>query len=133
VEEAMMPPRWNKVIADFFSNIVRSLLVIASIAVGLFAIGMIATIYQILSVDMRASYLSVNPANIRISASAFGQEMVDRVGHLDGVREASGAWRIGMRILSSPEQWSQLDLTALDFSENLPINRVELVDGKWPP
>ena len=51
---ARVRPRWHKVFSDLWSNKVRTLLVVASIAVGLFAVGMIATIYVILSEDIRA-------------------------------------------------------------------------------
>ena len=71
-----MRPRWAKVLADLWSNKTRSLLVIASIAVGLFAIGMIATLHTLLGEDLRSSYMRVNPANIIIRSTGFSQDWV---------------------------------------------------------
>jgi cell division protein FtsX len=62
--EAMMRPRWKKVFTDLWGNKLRSLLVIASITIGLFAVGLITAMHTILTQDMRTSYSSVNPANI---------------------------------------------------------------------
>ncbi len=52
----MIRPRWQKVIADLWGNRTRSILVVASIAVGLFALGVIATIYAVSLDDMRRGY-----------------------------------------------------------------------------
>ena len=57
-----MAPRWRKVLADLWSNKTRSLLVVLSIAVGVLAVGTVLGIQQIVSHDMRASYLAIHPA-----------------------------------------------------------------------
>ncbi len=52
----MARPRVQKVFSDLWGNRQRSLLVLASIVVGLFAIGVVGTIYVIGPQDMQASY-----------------------------------------------------------------------------
>ncbi len=37
----MLKPRWRKVLGDLWSNKTRTLLVVLSIAVGVFAVGMV--------------------------------------------------------------------------------------------
>jgi len=44
-----MRPRWKKVLADLWDNKLRTVLVVLSIAVGVFAVGMIAGAYVIIS------------------------------------------------------------------------------------
>ena len=61
-----MKPRWRKVIHDLLDNKARTLLVVFSIAVGVFSIGVIAGAYQIISNDMSASYSANKPANIEL-------------------------------------------------------------------
>ena len=70
----MIRPRWRKVLSDLWDNKLRTLLVVASIAVGVFSIGMIAGTYEIISKDMGASYASANPANIDIRTDDFNQD-----------------------------------------------------------
>ena len=60
----MIRPRWQKVIADLWGNRTRSILVVASIAVGLFALGVMATIYAVSLDDMQRGYAAVNPTMI---------------------------------------------------------------------
>jgi len=72
-------PRWSKVLADLWDNKTRSLLVVLSIAVGVFAIGTIANAFVILSEDIDASYAAVNPANITIITEPFDDALVESV------------------------------------------------------
>ena len=79
----MIRPRWHKVISDLWDNKMRTLLVVASIAVGVFSIGMIAGTYEIISHDMGASYASANPANIDLHTDDFGDVLLDSIKNLE--------------------------------------------------
>lgn len=128
-----MRPRWKKVFSDLAEHPIRSLLVIASIAVGLFAIGMIITIYIGLEADMPGSYALINPANIQVRSSGFDQEFVDHIANMSEVKESFGQWYGGMRVKTAPEKWSQIDLIASNELENKDIARLKVVEGKYPP
>jgi putative ABC transport system permease protein len=128
-----MRPRWNKVLTDLIGNQVRSLLVIASIAVGLFAVGMIITIHGVLSTDMIASYKAVNPANIQVRALSFDSNFVDRVKNIRGVADAYGAWTADMRLEINPDELVAIQIRATQHAEDVKINLVDVVQGKWPP
>lgn len=128
-----MRPRWRKVLADLSGNLVRSLLVTASIAVGLFAVGLIDTVHVVLGADMVASYAAVNPANIQVRAPFLSSDFVARVENLPGVRAAEGARVVDMRVLTGPEEWKQINLMSKDDFGAAKIAKVDLVEGKWPP
>jgi len=129
----MLRPRWYKVLADLWGNKVRSTLVIASIAVGLFAVGTIATIDVVLGQDMRASYTNVNPANIQLTIQPFQQELVESVRHMQHVADAVGARTFSLRVRSGPNEWTQVNLIAVPDFDEYTINRVHLERGVWPP
>jgi len=129
----MMRPRWHKVFSDLWGNKLRSLLVIASITIGLFAVGLITSMNQIINEDMRQGYSSVNPVNILVSASPFDDDLVNRIAKMDGVRQAEGVWRFAARARSSPDEWVTIELKAIPDIENMEINQVNLEDGVWPP
>jgi putative ABC transport system permease protein len=129
----MMRPRWRKVWADLWGNKVRLLLVVASISVGLFAVGMIDTIRVVLSADMRNGYAAVNPANIQVSSPSFNQDLVDQVRHAPGVNDAVGVYNTGLRLHSGPDEWIAISLQAITNFKKMDINRVDLVAGTWPP
>ena len=128
-----MRPRWNKVLADLWSNKTRSLLVIASITVGLFAIGMISTLRTMLGEDLRSSYTSVNAANIIVRSKGFNQDWVNHIARLPGIRQAEGAIFYSLRMEVGKDEYIGVDVHAYPHYDEMQINRVTLVDGKWPP
>ncbi len=83
-------PRWRKVLADLWESRSRTLLVVASIAVGVFAIGMIVSAYGVLAEDINLSFAAVHPANIEISMDPFHEDLVRIVERVPGVTDAEG-------------------------------------------
>ena len=55
VRPNVLRPRWSKVFSDLWENKTRTALVVASIAVGVFAIGTIISAYVILGQDINRS------------------------------------------------------------------------------
>jgi putative ABC transport system permease protein len=126
-------PRWKKVLTDLWGNKMRSILVIASITVGLFAVGLIMNMFIINREDMETGYKSVNPANIQVYASAFDEDLVNRVRRLDGVAMAEGVRSFSLRIRSANGEWKSIDFQAFPNIAEQQINRVRLLEGTWPP
>lgn len=129
----MLRPRWRKVLTDLWGNKVRSLLVVASITVGLFAVGIIVTIHTVLSEDMRRGYAVVNPANIQVMSEAFDQDLVDKIANLEGVKNAEGLRSASLRLKAGPDEWIGIDLKAISDFDEMRINQVRLEAGIWPP
>jgi putative ABC transport system permease protein len=129
----MIRPRWNKVLSDLWSNKSRSFLVVASIMIGLFAVGIIATIWVVISTSMASGYAAVSPANITISTQAFDQKLVDVIRHSEGVADAEGVYVAGLRARTGPYEWSSINLQAFANFQKMTINRVKRIEGSWPP
>ena len=55
-------PRWRKVWADLWGSKMRTLLVVLSIAVGVFAVGMVYSSYLMFSRDLTQSWTMAAPA-----------------------------------------------------------------------
>ena len=83
-----MRPRWRKVLSDLIDNKARTTLVVLSIAVGVFAIGVIAGAYRIISDDMSVSYAANNPSNIEIRMDDFDEDFLNTIRKFDGIKEA---------------------------------------------
>ena len=124
-----MRPRWRKVISDLWDNKSRTLLVVLSIAVGVFAVGMIAGAWVIISQDLGISYAAGNPANIQMSTTDFDKDLVNTVQKLDGVKEAEGRREVGVRIRLPGGEWMSLDLLANDDFEGSQINLAKALQG----
>jgi putative ABC transport system permease protein len=128
-----MRPRWKKIFSDLLEHPVRSLLVIASITIGLFAIGMIITIYVALKADMPASISMANQANVQIKSDGFDQDFVDHIEKMPNVQSAFGEWAGSLRIATGDDEWSQINITASDDLDKKDIATVRLLSGKYPP
>ena len=83
-----MRPRWRKVLHDLFDNKARTAMVVLSIAVGVFSIGVIAGAYAIISNDMSASYAANVPSNIELRMADFNDTALESVRNSSGVGEA---------------------------------------------
>ena len=130
---AVMRPSWQKVLADLWGDKTRSFLVIASIAVGVFSIGAIATTYAILSEDIGVSYSSAQPANIEIITDPFDDNLVKAVEKVPGVIGAEGRQMLSVRVGQDGLSWKPLDVVAVEDPVAAEINLLTLVNGTTYP
>jgi len=129
----MIRPRWKKVLSDIWGNRTRSLLVTASIMVGLLAIGIIATMYFVLTDQLRNGYAATNPANIFMNTSLYEKGYLDHLNRLDGVKLAEGSRVTSVRLQSEPGKWIAIKLKSEPDFADMQIGKIDLVDGVWPP
>lgn len=129
----MLSPRWRKVLADLMHNKTRTMIVVLSIAVGVFAIGSVFTSGAILSDDLSDSYAAVNPAHAVIYAEPFDQALVDSIRSMREVGAAEGRRTVSVRVQAGPDQWRSLQLHAIPDFDDLQINKLEPESGAWPP
>jgi len=130
---SMIRPRWRKVFSDLWGNRTRSLLVVASISVGLFAVGVITTLHMVITTDMQSGYQASNPANIQIVTVPFDDDLVDHIRRMQGVQETEGARIFGARLEASPGEWITINLKAVPAPEGMQINQITREAGRWPP
>ena len=101
-----MRPRWRKVLHDLWDNKARTLLVVFSIAVGVFSIGVISGAYAIISNDMSASYAANHPANIELRTDDFNDDILTSIRNSHGVGEAEGRRVVNFRVhAQGSDQW----------------------------
>ena len=125
-----MRPRWRKVLHDLWDNKSRTLLVVLSIAVGVFSIGVIAGAYQIIGNDMGVSYAANNPSNIELRMANFDQDVLDNIRNMRGIADAEARRVINFRARTThSDAWISLDVIAFkNFKENK-INLLKPVMG----
>ena len=128
IKPNLIKPRWSKVLTDLWEDKTRTGLVVASIAVGVFAIGMIITAFVILKADINHSYASVNPPNIEIQTDPFDKGLVRVMEKIPGVEEVEGRRIIQIRARKGDENWQGLSLVGVsDFKGN--INHLDPIEG----
>ncbi len=132
-KKSFVRPRWNKVLADLWDNKTRTLLVVASIAVGVFAIGAIITAYMILSEDIHVSYAAVNPANIEIMTDPFDDDFLRSIKEIPGVAEVEGRHNLSVSVIQDGETQQNLALIAVKDFDKSKINMRDPVEGAPMP
>ncbi|SFL57344.1 FtsX-like permease family protein [Pelosinus propionicus] len=124
---------WRKVLRDLLNNKIRTMLVVLSIAVGVFAIGMVAGTYEIILRDLSSSYKAVNPAMATIYSSSFKEEFLESIRKVKGVSGAQGQRTLSMRVKVGPDKWQKLEMAVIPDYKDIHINKLKLISGSWPP
>ena len=133
VKPNKIKPRWSKVLSDLWGDKTRTALVVASVAVGVFAIGTIITTFVILSQDFNNSYAASNPANIEIWTNPFQEDLIRVIEKIPGVDQVEGRQIISIRARTRDENWQGATLIGIDDFENSSINQLGAVEGSLTP
>ncbi len=128
-----LSPRWKKVLADLTANKLRTLLLVLSIAVGVFAVGAMAGAYVIFQRDMSSGWNSVSPANATIYADPFDNDIVQTVRNIRGIHEAEGRRNLEVRVQTGPDKWQSMLMVAIPDYKRMKVNVVKPLIGAWPP
>jgi putative ABC transport system permease protein len=143
----MLSPRWRKVLRDLWGNKTRTLLVILSIGVGVFAVGMIAGSQVVFSRELNDSWASVNPASASLFTGFFDDELLWTVRNMPQVQEADARHNVYLRFKvgaaesqgpgAQPEddssRWRGLQLYAYPDYDDIRIFQIRSESGAWPP
>ncbi len=125
-----MRPRWRKVLHDLWDNKARTLLVVFSIAVGVFSIGVIAGAYQIISNDMGASYSANNPSNIEMRMENFDEDVLTNLRNMHSVSQAEARRVVNFRArTTSSDTWISLDVIAFKSFKDNEVNLLRPITG----
>jgi putative ABC transport system permease protein len=128
----MIRPRWRKVLRDVWGNKTRTLLVVLSIAVGVFAVGTTASTWVMMSHDLSADYAAINPSSAILFSAPFDDGLIDAIRSTPGVGDAEGRFNLTVRIKTGPDEWRNLRLEAIDDYRDIRLNKVRPESGAWP-
>ena len=126
-------PRWRKVLRDIWSNKTRTMLVVFSIAAGIFAIGTINTTQIILAHDLNAVYSTINPPSAIIGVSPFKEDVLDAVRAMPEVKEADARRTISVRVKTGAGEWNDMNLYAVRDYHDIRVDKILPEVGAWPP
>lgn len=130
----MMRPRWRKVMHDLVNSFSRTVLVVVSIAVGVFSIGVIVGGYVIISNDMSVSYAANNPMNIDLRTNPFDNTVVSNIQNMRGVKEAEGRMVFTARArVQGTDNWVTINVIAVENYSKMKINLLKTDSGTNTP
>jgi putative ABC transport system permease protein len=140
----MIAPRWKKVLRDLGGNKLRTILVVLSIAVGVFAVGAVTHTFTIVSQELAITYPKANPAAATIYTEAFDDDLVQMVRRMPGVGDVEPRTMTVVQ-MKVGEEWKPLYLFAISDFYDIRINKVkpqgaygaapdfDAARGVWPP
>jgi len=130
----MLSSRWYKVINDLCGNKTRTMLIVLSITVGLFAVGTIVSSRAILSTEMDKSYAEINPSSGLVhTLEPFDEDFIRSVRAMHDVEEADARRVIEARVQIGPGEWGNLRIFAVKDYDHMRVNKIWPHSGAWPP
>jgi len=125
---------WHKVWADLWSHKTRTLLVILSIAAGVFAVGAIFGMIDQLLTGMDAAHRAVAPSHFNIFLRGTVDEAaVDALRETPGVADIDPVNQISVRYRRAGEtQWAQGNLVGRPDYTAQTYDVLTLSSGVWP-
>src|SRR5512134_194480 len=130
----MFRPRWYKVIHDLFGNKTRTLLIVLSMAVGLFAIGIILSARSILSEGLARSFAAIYPSSGTVrTIEPFDEDFLESVRSMKDVQEADARRNMAARVEVAPGEWKNISLFVIADYNDIRVNKVASQSGAWPP
>ena len=125
---------WTKVWFDLWHNKVRTLLVVLSIAAGVFAIGVMFGMADQMNTTLDASHKAVVAPHLNIRLSTF----IDRdtalgIRSVPGVEDVQPYNQVVVRYKVHPQdEWKQGIVHMLDDFDHQKYELIELRQGRWP-
>ncbi len=120
-----IPPRWRKVLADLWGNKIRTLLTALTIMAGLFAVGFVGTMTDVMLPDMNADYWSVNPHAGIIYTSPFDDTLLASMRQVPGVESVEGRSSVIGRVATGKgEQKISIFLMGLTSAKSMRIDQL---------
>lgn len=128
-----MNTRARKVVADFWQERTRSVLVVAAIALGIAAFSAVLSSYAILERELNLGYLASNPASFTLRTGPLDDEVVRIVAQSEGVAAAEPRRLVSGRIKAGPAQWRNLMLFVVRDYSDIRVSTIRPETGAWPP
>jgi putative ABC transport system permease protein len=130
----MFRARWYKVINDLFGNKTRTLLIVLSMAVGLFALGIILSARSILSEGLAQSFASINPSSGTVrTTEQFDEDFLQSVRSMKDVQDADARRSTTARLQTKTGEWKNLTIFVFADYDDIRVNKVTSESGSWPP
>ena len=125
----LLKPRWSKVFSDLWGDKTRTVLVVASITAGVFAIGMIISAFVIMREEINSNYAAANPPNIEMWTDPFYDDFVRMIEKIPGVAEVEGRYILTARVRRGNENWQRVSLVGYKDLESSEINQLRTLAG----
>ncbi|PJF21947.1 MAG: hypothetical protein CUN56_08505 [Phototrophicales bacterium] len=128
-----MSPRWRKIWADLTVNKSRTLLVILSIVVGVFAVGSITGTSAIIDRESKELWQSVNPASAVIITTPFDISLAEQIAAMPEVDTVQVRRVLNARLEMADGTAKDVQIFSVPDYQNMTLNLIQAESGAFPP
>ncbi|QPC81302.1 FtsX-like permease family protein [Phototrophicus methaneseepsis] len=128
----MLSPRWRKVFRDLWDNKSRTMLVVLSIAIGVFAFGSLFIARYVSNNDLDDTLAYTNVNDITFTIPGFDDDLVRWAARQPGVTGSEAVTISNTTLIGKDGKSFGMSLTAYADYENIVINRISPEEGAWP-
>jgi len=131
----MIAPRWRKVLRDIWVNRARTILIVLTIAAGVFAVGTIGAAAFTMNYQYPAQYQAIRPAHLIFTTSLFETDLAHSIESMPGVADAEARCRLDVRLLvdEASDTWRDLQIYDIVDFDDQRVDKILPVSGDWPP
>ena len=122
--------RWNKVWADLWKNKTRTLLAALSIAVGVFAVGLITSTFIVIKQDMARDYEAINPHTVKIFCQDFDKDMLTGLDKVSGVTAVEARYNLWVKIVGPGEKQYGINLNSIGPLDEIQVDQLVFEQGE---
>ena len=125
---------FRKILRDLWRSKGRTLLAVVSIAVGVFAVGMVNGMLDFVPTRMISSYRETNPAHVTIYLSGLvTDDDLARLARVPCVRDIEGLRVLSARWQPAPNAaLRDVLMTVRPGYADQKLNTIQLLSGTWP-
>lgn len=136
-----MRTRWYKVLIDLWRNRARTLIVALAVAVGVYAVGVVVSVREVLVREYESDQAGALLASAIVYTYPFDDELAERIAEMPEVAAAEGRNILHARVLHAPDapggatQGKPQDIVLGVYSdyEAITVGAITPLEGKWPP
>jgi len=124
---------WHKAWRDMAHNKLRTILVVLSTAVGVFALGLVFGLSGVMRTRMTEDHQATVPAHLTFWGGPFDDDVTEAVLDEPGVADAEALMSVSIRWkLEGETDWRDGEMIARADYGAQRMNLVSLLDGPWP-
>jgi putative ABC transport system permease protein len=125
----MTTPRWKKVFADLWGNKARSILVALSIAVGVFAVGLVVSSFFVVKQDMEADYFAINPHTCMVFAQDFDDDLLAELKTIPGVDAIEGRYNLWINAAAASGKRYPINIHSIAPLADIRVDQLVFQEG----
>jgi putative ABC transport system permease protein len=123
-----LSPRWRKILTDLWGNKARSILVVLSIAVGVFAVGFVSSSFTIILDDMDKTYKASNAFEALLITDPITDDAVTAIRKTAGVEDAEARSSVNGKVYIDPKKELQAGVTSIPKISDMRIDLIQAID-----